>query len=45
MGGAAPEGPGKAQVMDFAQLLQAIAAAVVTLWTWNVDTDYGRRSL
>jgi len=26
-------------LMDFAQLKRAIAAAGVTLWTWNVDSD------
>jgi PAS domain-containing protein len=38
-GNSVPKAPGKAHAMDFEQLLEAIAAAGVTLWTWNVDSD------
>jgi two-component sensor histidine kinase len=38
-GNPVPKAPGKAHAMDFEQLLEAIAAAGVTLWTWNVDSD------
>lgn len=34
----ASDGP-KTHILDFEQLKRAIAAAGVTLWTWNVDSD------